>query len=769
MGCWRVLMAVLVISLVGTLAWGAEASSEVASPEASSGEGGGPAITLDPAQPYRIWADTITYDPEQKAYLAEGNVTIRKENYSLKAQWIRFNPEESTALAKGEVVLTSGNDRLTGERVAVDLEAETGTLFGGSLFLAENHFYIRGEEIRKTGPETYQAQNATITTCDGPSPDWALSGRRVKVTIEGYGSATHATMKVKGIPLLYSPYLLFPVKLKRQSGLLAPQVGYSDRKGWRYSQPLFLVLGESADATLTADYMSERGLKGGLELRYLLSETSRGTLMADGFTDQRVDDGQGTSSSDWGYDDTSSSNASKDILRPNSDRYWLRMKHDQALPAGFSAKLDLDIVSDQDYLHEFRSGYMGFNATREYFLDTFGRDVDDYDDSVRPNRLNLSRTWGSYSLNLEGRWNDDVVARREDKDDDTLQRLPALDLDISRHRLLKSPLYLSANNEAAHLYKPDGDKGYRLDLHPRLWWPFKLDRFLSLQPSAGYRQTLWNLYEDESDRDQEDRAYHRELYDLRLDLSSEVYRIFPGIMPASDRSKHSLRPQLTYKYIPEVEQDDLPDFDSADRIDRLNQLTWALTQTFISRWAKVTVPSDEGDPSEDRVPQYRYQQVARLKVDQNYDINAANDGGPEPWSDLRGQLDLTPTTWLSVNGEADWSVYDSIFTDYSVGGTLRDHRGDHLSADYRRVVEDEDNNVDPSESLNAETLLRVHRALSLRGTLEMNLYVDEVREWLVGLTFTRQCWSLDLNHSVEDEDRRTYFMINLVGLGKIGG
>jgi hypothetical protein len=65
--------------------------------------------------------------------------------------------------------------------------------------------------------------------------------------------------------------------------------------------------------------------------------------------------------------------------------------------------------------------------------------------------------------------------------------------------------------------------------------------------------------------------------------------------------------------------------------------------------------------------------------------------------------------------------------------------------------------------------LRVHRTLSLRGTLEMDLCVDEVREWLVGLTFTRQCWSLDLNHSVEDEDRRTYFMINLVGLGKIGG
>lgn len=761
-------MAGIILALTVTLAWGAEASKDEASKvEASgddaSGENSGPTITLDPAQPYRIWADAITYDPRQKAYVAEGNVTIRKENYSLKAQWIRFSSEDSTALAKGEVVLTSGQDRLSGERVAVNLEAETGTLHEGTLFLAENHFYIRGEEIRKTGPDTYQARNATITTCDGPSPDWALSGRSVKVTIEGYGTATHAAMKVKGIPLLYSPYLLFPVKLKRQSGLLTPQVGHSSRKGWRYIQPLFLVLGESADATLYADYMSERGLRGGLEMRYILSETSLGTLMADGFTDRRVDDGEGDHSADWGYEDSSS-----DILRPNEDRYWLRMKHDQSLPAGFSAKLDLDMVSDQDYLHEFKSRHMGFNATRDYFLDTFGRDIDDYDDSVRPNRLNLSRTWGSYSLNLEGKWNDDVVARRDNEDDTTLQRLPSLELDISRHRLMQSPLYLSAANEAVHLYEPDGDKGYRLDLHPRLWWPFKLGTYLSLEPSAGYRQTLWNLYEDEDDPGQEDRGYHRELYDLRLALSSEVYRIFPGLLPASDRSKHSLRPQLTYKYIPRVDQDDLPYFDSVDSIDRLNTVTWALTQTLTSRWVKVTAPSDDKSPPSGG-PQYRYLQVARLKVDQDYDLNAANDRDPELWSDLRFDLDLTPGSWLSLNGEADWSVYDSIFTDYSAGATLRDRRGDRLWAEYRRVLEDEEEDVDPSESFNSQAYLKLHHSLALRGTLEWDLYAEEVSEWLVGLTFTRQCWTLDLNHSVEDEDRRTYFMINLVGLGKMGG
>ena len=169
------------------------------------------------------------------------------------------------------------------------------------------------------------------------------------------------------------------------------------------------------------------------------------------------------------------------------------------------------------------------------------------------------------------------------------------------------------------------------------------------------------------------------------------------------------------------------------------------------------------------VQEYRYQQLARLKLDQDYDINAANDADPEPWSDLRARLDLTPDSRFSLNSEAAWSVYDETFTRYSIGGTLRDRRGDRLTAEYRRVLADAAEDVSPSESLNAQALLVLHRTLALRGELDWDLYADEVREWLLGLTYTRQCWSLDLNHSVEDEDRRIYFMINLVGLGQFGG
>ncbi|MGW8249112.1 MAG: hypothetical protein ACWGO1_00590, partial [Anaerolineales bacterium] len=42
---------------------------------------------------------------------------------------------------------------------------------------------------------------------------------------------------------------------------------------------------------------------------------------------------------------------------------------------------------------------------------TFGRDLDDYDDTTRINRINISKNWAHYNLNAELRWYDNIIAR----------------------------------------------------------------------------------------------------------------------------------------------------------------------------------------------------------------------------------------------------------------------------------------------------------------------------------------------------------------------
>ncbi|HAO22133.1 MAG TPA: LPS-assembly protein LptD, partial [Desulfobacteraceae bacterium] len=171
----------------------------------------------------------------------------------------------------------------------------------------------------------------------------------MKITPGSYGFVKHSALWVRDIPVAYIPFLIFPVNLKRQSGLLAPEMGHSDRKGIEYTQPFYWAIDDSSDATVYYQYMEKRGNKIGLEYRYVLNEHAKGLIMLDVLNDRQTDIGSPESVEKWGY-------AGDAYSRPNSDRYWFRMKHDQPLPLGFFGRVDLDIVSDQDYLNEFKDG-----------------------------------------------------------------------------------------------------------------------------------------------------------------------------------------------------------------------------------------------------------------------------------------------------------------------------------------------------------------------------------------------------------------------------
>ncbi|MBV5333992.1 LPS assembly protein LptD, partial [bacterium] len=57
----------------------------------------------------------------------------------------------------------------------------------------------------------------------------------------------------------------------------------------------------------------------------------------------------------------------------NEDRYWFRGKIDHDLPNNLYTRIDLDVVSDRDYLTEFNTGFTGYNQSNERFLRTYGR------------------------------------------------------------------------------------------------------------------------------------------------------------------------------------------------------------------------------------------------------------------------------------------------------------------------------------------------------------------------------------------------------------
>jgi LPS-assembly protein len=703
--------------------------------------------------PWEISADRISHDMEQQAYVAEGNVSIFREGRRLTADEARFFQITGSASAWGNVRLTSGKDVLTGDRLDIDLESETGILNRGSVFLEDNHLYLSGEQIRKTGPDSYSAASGTLTTCDGPDPDWRITAKDVAVTIEGYGFARHAAFWAGDIPLMYSPYLAFPVKQKRQTGLLTPELGLSDRKGAQYLQPFFWAIDESQDATLFADIMAERGVRLGGEYRYALSPDSLGTIMIEGLDDRQVDDGRGDSSDQWGYTNDS-------FTRPNRDRYWVRAKADQELPWEMTAKLDLDIVSDQDYLHEFRSGFNGLTKSSNYFAETFGRDLDDYTEQDRLNQLNLNRTWNSFVLNTDLRWFDNPAVRRWQEEDTTLQNLPEISFIGVKQRIGALPLFANLDTNHTYFYRQDGTRGHRTDLYPRLSAPMRLADALNIEPSVGVRQTAWDIERWDTSLASKKSTYSRTMVDAQLDASTDFFRVYDKSVLGFDRVKHVITPDIGYQYRPEEDQKDYPYFDPLDRLTAQNLIVYSLTHTLVGRSAIARQTQAGGEQTA-----YRYVPFLRFNLEESFNVDKYRADEKRPFSNILAELDLTPGRIVRLSTDLLWSPYDQEFYGYS--GTLRlwNERRDQLSAIYRQTRSDTAADI---ESINLRGLVHLDEHWQLRGIFERNLTTRRTIESGMGISYVSQCWAVDFDYGEEEGNRSFSVVVHLNGLGSIG-
>ncbi len=698
-------------------------------------------------QSVKILSDKMDYDKKMNIISAWGSVSVISDTKTLKADSVRLNNNTKQLYASGNVMMTAGSDILTGDAMDLDIDAQTGVIYNGIIFLQASHFYIKGDRIEKRGKSSYFINKGSLTSCDGDSPDWKISATDVDVTIGGYGHLNNAVLWAKNIPVLYSPFMFFPLKQKRQTGFLTPGFGFSNRKGFEYLQPFYWEINESSDLTVYEHFMGYRGIKSGVEYRYVRSEVTKGTCMFDFLNDSKLNDAFDIES-EWGYDHDS-------YMRTNRDRYWFRMKHDQKLAFGWFGKIDMDIVSDQDYLREFQSGYSGFDKTEKYFLNEFMRQIDSYDSVTRVNSIYAGKFWGNYFLNTEIRWYDNVLLRSSDETDTTLQKLPYIEFGIIKNQLYNSRLYYDMNSEYTWFYSKDGIKGYRADIYPRIYMPFYIADKINIEPSAGYRSTLWQM-DEKRDHLYKDFS-QRGIYDFRLDAYTDLYKIFDTGFSGIDKIKHTVRPQIIYNYIPEQDQGEYPYFDYVDRVAKTNLITYSVTNTFTARSSKVKLDSENI-----MGPVYTYNQFCRLKLEQSYDINREKDENEEkPFYPLYAELLLTPFPGLSVTGDARWDVYGSFFVSHNISAGASTLRGDLFFIEHRYGQ-----NI--NESLFFDLSLVISDKISVFGVYEHDLLNDIDVERSAGFKYSPSCWSLTFKYVDKEDERQYFFLINLNGIGGFG-
>lgn len=214
-------------------------------------------------------ADSVYRNDEDGPIFAEGDVRAYFGERYLRADKLIYNPETDVVIAEGNVSITDANlETAFAGRVELSGDLRDGIAENFSALLEDNARLAADSVIREQGAKT-RLSRAVYTSCnvcdsdgDAKTPTWRIKSLRVTRDQERKVLRfRHAFLEIKGVPVLYAPYLQTPdPSIERQSGFLPPNIGASSRLGFNIELPYYLAISNHQDATFFPKYTAEDGV-----------------------------------------------------------------------------------------------------------------------------------------------------------------------------------------------------------------------------------------------------------------------------------------------------------------------------------------------------------------------------------------------------------------------------------------------------------------------------------------------------------------------------
>jgi LPS-assembly protein len=253
---------------------------------------------------------------------AEGNVEMRARRQTVVADWLRYDIPTDEFWGKGHVIMRSGIDWITGPEAKFKRDDSTGFFTSPEFHFGENDSRGDASMLTFLGEDKYQVKDLRYTTCVPDNNDWYLTSADVDLDkARSVGIAHDATVYFKDVPILYSPYLSFPLSNERKSGFLTPVYGSSNLRGFEFTLPYYFNLAPNYDATLLARPMTRRGLQMDGQFRYLFPDSS-GEMDGEFLPHDRV---------------------------TGTNRWAVAWRHNQNFGNGFAGFINTQEVSDDTY------------------------------------------------------------------------------------------------------------------------------------------------------------------------------------------------------------------------------------------------------------------------------------------------------------------------------------------------------------------------------------------------------------------------------------
>ncbi len=699
--------------------------------------------------PTHIEADQISgYD--QRELVADGQVVMRNLREQLEADWLRYDPASDMAEARGNVTFMRGRDRLEGSALKLKLEARLGDMQQVRFrFVGQDGMPVRGgaQNLAFVGPDKYQMEQASYTSCPPGNQDWALKIDDLNLDYVGsLGTARRVRVEFMDVPILYTPWMDFALDDRRKSGFLTPTYGASDARGLELMTPWYWNIAPNRDATITPRVMTKRGVQLGGEFRYL-EPVYNGALSGEFLPNDQNGDGH---------------------------RYRLQLRHRQQFGAQWSGGLDYEKVSDDRYFADLSSQV---KQTSQVNL-------------LRQANAHYNGGWWQASALAQSFQTLQDPAALLDPSKRIVEpysRLPQVVLTASRDQHWGDSAVVTAatrfdfNSELVYFDHPGGSRvqGARLHANPSLSFPLQTP-YSVVTPRLGWYLSHYAL--DDSSRTLSDSLAlpasgrfadtTRSLPMLSLDSSLFLEREFDF---RGARYTQTLEPRAYYVYIPYRDQTRIPVFDSSrrdlsldqlfsenqyvgvDRINDANQLTLAVTSRFLE-------PGSGVERLQTTLAQRFYFSGQRVTLP---GLAARSGNSTELLAHASGQI----TPRLRLNTGIQYDTGEGSLTKANFGGAWRGGPGRLINADYRYT----------QTSLAQAGLNQIDVSLQWPltpkwyglGRLNYSLKDTRMVEGLAGFEYNAGCWSLRgvMQQIATAETTATtafFLQLELRGLTKLG-
>ncbi|MBT1071157.1 LPS-assembly protein LptD [Pelotalea chapellei] len=572
-----------------------------------------------------VKADSINHDQTEDIVTADGNVEVTWEGNRLTAEKASYIRAKGVLIATGNVIMTKGENVLRGSSALFNFQTGQGDVNNATGSIGLSNAMISGSKITRNADGTFKLNGSELTTCNAPTPSWKFGAESLDVNPEGYAIGRNLIFYVKDVPVLYLPWMAFPIVRERKSGLLIPDIGYSKTRGAKINIPFYLVIAPNQDALFNLDIQSKRGVGTGLDYRYARKRGSEGIF--------------------GGY-----------LIYDSPQGRWrgqVVQNHKEVHSPDLNLRMNVNLTSDRNFLQDF------------------GELNGEYNRQSSDTTVNALKTWQHYALTANLRYTENYYATTNTE---TLQTLPEIGLAAVRQQLLSSPFYFDMDATASNFYRETGTTGQRLYVFPRVTAVTGTGKYLHASAYAGMRMQAYNTSNIPagSNLNSNESLFQPELGATLSSSLSKVYGIQGGNLK---KLRHEIIPEISYSYAPERDQSRLPFYDFYDRPLHQNTIYYGVTSLLGGKF-------EAGSSME-------YRDISRLRLLQGYSMEGSRRDLLTMVDDQRPLTDviLESETWLHPQArltfDARYNVYDNRVSSATPGVELDDKMGNSVAASYR--------------------------------------------------------------------------------------